>query len=381
MTDSEKRLCAPTRRGFLKGVAAAVGTAAVGLSSPHKVLSAPAVYPEGHPHAYRTSWECGCTGGPIPPKNSDHVVFRWLGTVNFEICYRDQIFLLSNYYDKAPILSASGDWRCPSLGFTAKDVDKATAIFLGHAHFDHMSDTAQVAKQTGAPVFGDKIVRDTLINQGINGSQIIEIKNGNIYQFDGVTVEVVHVYHSNWPSPAQGGKPIMPDASRTQWNALMTAEWNYPPLSDQALDEIDGAHERGSNDPSIQQYGTFAYLFTFGRNFTALMYDSHNPLLTTEFQALMARLGSVDIGTVGYQGGTAERLTEYVWPFVQALNAKYLWPCHNDATVTGREHVATQHIAQFAKNEWPDRHTIISLYREPVTFDIKEHKRISLEME
>jgi glyoxylase-like metal-dependent hydrolase (beta-lactamase superfamily II) len=32
------------------------------------------------------------------------------------------------------------------------DLKKATAIFIGHPHFDHISDAPVVAKQTGAQV-------------------------------------------------------------------------------------------------------------------------------------------------------------------------------------------------------------------------------------
>jgi L-ascorbate metabolism protein UlaG (beta-lactamase superfamily) len=294
--------------------------------------------------------------------------------VNFEICFRDQVFLFSNYYDKAP-QSLRGTWRYPDLGFAAKDVTRATAIFVGHAHGDHMSDTAQVARQTGAPVFGHRTVHDKLVTQGIDTGRVTQIKNGDVFNFRGVTVEAVHMYHSSLFNT------IMPSETVDQYRALMEAEWAHPPLTAEEKAEMAAIRAKGSRDPDIREFGTYGFLFTFGGGFTAFMYDSHNPVLTEEFQAVMARLGSVDVGTVGYQGGTAERLSEYVWPVVLAYQAKYLWPTHNDVTPTGRQHVAVQHLAQIAKNKFPDRHTIISLYREPVCFDIRKHKRISLDME
>jgi L-ascorbate metabolism protein UlaG (beta-lactamase superfamily) len=361
----------PARRGFLKNItAAAVGGAAAGIAP----ACAHFTHHAEHPHGYRTSWECGCTGGPVPHKSSHHVVFRWLGSVNFEICYRDQVFLFNNYYDKAP-QSLKGTWRYPDLGFAAKDVARATALFIGHAHFDHMSDTALVAKQTGAPIFGHKTVHDKLVTQGIDTGQITRIKTGDVFNFRGVTVEAVHMYHSSLFNT------IMPAESANHYHALMAAEWGYPPLTDEEQAEMEAIREKGSWAPDIKEFGTYGFLFTFENDFTVFLYDSHNSVLTDEFKAVMARLGSVDIGTVGYQGGTAERLSEYVWPVVLAYQAKYLWPTHNDVTPTGRQHVATQHLAQTAKNNFPDRHTIISLYREPVCFDIKKHRRISLDME
>lgn len=362
---------APTRRGFLKGAAvAAMGSfvGIIGKGCAHFTRN------KEYPHKYYTSWDCGCTGGPVPPHNSDHAVLRWLGSVNFEICYRDQVFLFNNYYDKAP-QSLRGTWRYPDIGFRAKDVNRATAIFVGHAHFDHMADTAQVAKQTGAQVFCHTTVHDKLISQGLKSNQITQIKKGDVFNFNGVNVEAVHMYHSALFNT------IMPSESVDQYHNLMEKEWGNPPLTEEQKSEIEAIRAKGSWDEDIKEYGTYGFLFTFGDNFTAFMYDSHNPVLTDSFKEVMKRQGSIDIGTVGYQGGTAERLSEYVWPVVLAYKAKYLWPAHNDVTPPGRGHVATQHLAQVAKNTFPDRHTIISLYREPVCFDIKKHKRISIDME
>jgi glyoxylase-like metal-dependent hydrolase (beta-lactamase superfamily II) len=88
-------------------------------------------------------------GGPLLPKTSETAVFRWLANANYEIDYRGQIFLFDTYYDRKA--------RNRPLGFTADQVKRASVIFLGHGHFDHMSDTVPVAAQTQAPVVGAPI--------------------------------------------------------------------------------------------------------------------------------------------------------------------------------------------------------------------------------
>src|SRR5438874_3303886 len=76
------------------------------------------------------------------PKDRNVIVLRWLATSNFELAYRGNVFLFDTYYDRVP----------PSrpLGFDFTKIRKATAIFIGHAHDDHISDAVTVAKQTGA---------------------------------------------------------------------------------------------------------------------------------------------------------------------------------------------------------------------------------------
>jgi len=100
-----------------------------------------------------TSYKPAVTGGPLPPADSDIVVLRWLANANFEFAYRGKVYLFDAYFDRTP--------RSHSLGFKAADITKAEAIFVSHAHFDHISDIGPVAKQTGAPVVGAPITAET----------------------------------------------------------------------------------------------------------------------------------------------------------------------------------------------------------------------------
>jgi glyoxylase-like metal-dependent hydrolase (beta-lactamase superfamily II) len=97
------------------------------------------------------SYTAAVTGGPLPPADSETVVIRWLGNANYEFAYKGKVYLFDSYFDRTP--------RSHKLGFTAADVKTATAIFVSHAHFDHVSDIGPVSRQTGAPVVFDYIER------------------------------------------------------------------------------------------------------------------------------------------------------------------------------------------------------------------------------
>src|SRR5262245_39171477 len=83
------------------------------------------------------SYKPGVTGGPLPPADSETVVLRWLANANYEFAYKGKVYLFDAYFDRTP--------RSHSLGFKAADVTKAEAIFVSHAHFDHISDIGPVA--------------------------------------------------------------------------------------------------------------------------------------------------------------------------------------------------------------------------------------------
>ena len=97
------------------------------------------------------SYKPAVTGGPMPSPESDTVVIRWLGNANFEFAYKGKVYLFDAYFERTP--------RAHQVGFTVADVSKAEAIFVSHAHFDHISDIGPVARQTGAPVVGAPITR------------------------------------------------------------------------------------------------------------------------------------------------------------------------------------------------------------------------------
>ena len=123
-----------------------------GLASAALLILAGAALAAEMPEACN-SYKPAVTGGPMPPPESDIVVIRWLGNANFEFAHKGKVYLFDAYFDRTP--------RAHKVGFTAADVLKAEAIFVSHAHFDHISDIGTVARQTGAPVVGAPITAET----------------------------------------------------------------------------------------------------------------------------------------------------------------------------------------------------------------------------
>ena len=95
---------------------------------------------------------------------------------------------LDAYFDRKP--------RSHSAGFKAADVKKAEAVFVSHAHFDHISDIEPVAKQTGAKVVGAPITSEVAQKLGVPASQIVTAKGGESLKFGDATLEVALAQHS-----------------------------------------------------------------------------------------------------------------------------------------------------------------------------------------
>ena len=89
----------------------------------------------------------GRAGGP------NDVRVAWLGTAGFAIEYRGTVVLVDPYVTRAPLASLLVSVR-PDTAAIARYIPRADAIIVGHTHFDHALDVPEIARRTGATVFG-----------------------------------------------------------------------------------------------------------------------------------------------------------------------------------------------------------------------------------
>ena len=295
------------------------------------------------------SWVPACTWGPVPT-GSELLVIRWLGNSNYEVSYKGQVILVDNFYNRGS--------RAPYVGFTPDQVKRADAIFITHGHKDHMSDTAQVALQTNAPVYGHQTVIDTLLKQGVPAQQLHAFNGLETFKFDGFTVQMVHIYHNI------GGKTLYRDAIK-----------DYTKPTPAQLAEEAAIDSRGSNSPDITLKGLFAFLFTFDSGFTFLGAESaaHPQGWTDQLKTAVKKHNSTfDVVAVPYQVGYAP-LTDIqtkTWPFIQLTNPRLIFPLHHDV-FPDFPMSPTEPLAQKIKEELPGSRFYSPLYREPLCFNVR----------
>src|SRR5215472_75177 len=188
------------------------------------------------------SYKAAVIGGPLPPPESDTVVIRWLANANFEFAYKGKVYLFDAYFNRTP--------RSHGLGFKAADVSKAEAIFISHAHFDHISDIGPVAAQTGAPVVGAPLTAETAKELGGPETQIVVAKGGETMKFGDATVEIALAQHST----------IQPGLIDIY---LSLYKNDSPPFSEAENQQIAEVRARGTFDPKVITEGTLAYGITF----------------------------------------------------------------------------------------------------------------------
>jgi L-ascorbate metabolism protein UlaG (beta-lactamase superfamily) len=315
-----------------------------GLASAGLTIAAGAALATDVPEACN-SYEPAVTGGPMPMEASDTVVIRWLGNANFEFAYKGKVYLFDAYFDRTP--------RAHKLGFTAADVSKAEAIFVSHAHFDHISDIGAVARQTGAPVVGAPITAETAKKLGVPDKQIVVAKGGETMKFGDATAEIALAQHSTI-------QPGLTDIYASLYRN------DSPPDSDEEKKELDRVRSLGTFDPKVITEGTLAYGLVFPSGFKAVLVGSAGPI-TPGVRALAEKLGPVDVAIVAYQvHAVADTQIGYTWPFIELFKPKLFLPAHHDANPPAWVDLGLEPLFDRIRANMPSTAFLAPLYRSPI---------------
>jgi L-ascorbate metabolism protein UlaG (beta-lactamase superfamily) len=291
------------------------------------------------------SYKPAVTGGPMPSAESDTVVIRWLGNANFEFAYKGKVYLFDAYFDRTP--------RAHNLGFTAADVSKADAIFVSHAHFDHISDVGALARQTGAPVVGAPITAEIAKKLGVPEQQIVVAKGGETMKFGDATAEIALAQHST----------IQPGLTDIYANLYQN---DSPPYSDDEKKELARVRSLGTFDPKVITEGTLAYALVLPSGFKAVLIGSAGPI-TPGVRALADKLGPVDAAIVAYQvHAVADTQIAYTWPFIELFKPKLFLPAHHDANPPAWVDLGLEPLFDRIRATMPSTAFLAPLYRSPI---------------
>jgi L-ascorbate metabolism protein UlaG (beta-lactamase superfamily) len=285
------------------------------------------------------------TGGPLPPADSDTIVIRWLANANFEFGYKGKVYLFDSYFDRKA--------RSHNVGFRAADVKKAEAIFVSHAHFDHIADIGAVARQTGAPVVGAPITAETAIKLGVQEKQIVVARGGESMKFGDATMEIALARHST----------IQPGL--TDIYAQLYSNDTRPNTAEERALTAE-VQSRGTFDPKIIAEGTLAYGFTLPSGFKAVLIGSAGPI-TDGVRELARKLGPVDVAIVAYQvHAVAETQISYTWPFIELFKPKLFLPAHHDASFGSWIDLGLEPLFTKLRDDMPGTKFLAPLYRSPI---------------
>jgi L-ascorbate metabolism protein UlaG (beta-lactamase superfamily) len=127
------------------------------------------------------------------------ISMRWLGAAGVEIRAESKTLLVD------PFFSRPGFWRLfwgkavPDRNLPAEKIQSADFILVTHSHYDHLMDVPEIARNTGAEVFGSRNTCEILTSVKMQGKQIHLIKVGDRLDLEDFSVQVFPAYHIKTP--------------------------------------------------------------------------------------------------------------------------------------------------------------------------------------
>jgi L-ascorbate metabolism protein UlaG (beta-lactamase superfamily) len=109
----------------------------------------------------------------------------WLGHAAFRLTMPDRRVVLIDPW-------LSGNPACPA---EHKHVDRCDIILITHGHGDHVGDTVEIARRTGARVVAMVEIAEWLSGKGIKNA--VGMNKGGTVNLDGIRATMVHAYHSS----------------------------------------------------------------------------------------------------------------------------------------------------------------------------------------
>ncbi|GAB4413654.1 MAG: MBL fold metallo-hydrolase [Bacteriovoracaceae bacterium] len=164
----------------------------------------------------------------VSPSWASELSFRWLGISGFILSDEKSTIVIDpaftrvspfKYIPGVEVESDSDEVQYWSARCQIKSID---AIFVNHAHSDHVIDAPALIKKFGGKLYGSESTLMIGRGQGLSENQMIKIDPGKTYQVGDFKIEVFHTPHGK-----HFGNTVLMDGDITSPLPAKTSAWNY----------------------------------------------------------------------------------------------------------------------------------------------------------
>lgn len=133
------------------------------------------------------------------------ITLTYLGVAGWSIESAGKTILVDPYFSRPNL---DGPIASDPAAVAKHAPARANAIVIGHSHVDHLLDAPAVAKATGAAIIGSDSTARVALALGVAKEQVLPIKGGEDYAFDGYSIRVIPGLHSALDHKQTSGRPI-----------------------------------------------------------------------------------------------------------------------------------------------------------------------------
>lgn len=132
------------------------------------------------------------------------VRFRWLGVAGIELVAAGETLLIDPFVSRQPLWRLLFGRAEPDAALVARHIRRAEAVLVTHAHWDHVLDVPEVARRTGAVVYGSRNTSALLRALGVPAGQTRTLTAGERLALGAFEVDVLPAEH-----PRILGRPVL----------------------------------------------------------------------------------------------------------------------------------------------------------------------------
>lgn len=133
----------------------------------------------------------------LKPLGPDEIAIRWLGTAAFEVRTARGALLIDPHFSRHDLWQLLSGPIAPDEARIDQDLPPADAVFVGHAHHDHLVDAPTVARKLGVPLYGSEDVARVARAAALPESQIKPLRGGERVAVGDMVVEAIASKHSD----------------------------------------------------------------------------------------------------------------------------------------------------------------------------------------
>lgn len=150
------------------------------------------------------------------------VGFRWLGVAGVELYADEAVLLIDPFVSRFPLRRAFSRRVRPDGALIAQHLPRADGVLVTHAHWDHLLDAPEIARQTGATVYGSANTCRLLALTGVPPEQCRQIAAGERFIVGPFTVTV-------WPARHVPllRRPVLQGPLRDRHRRRPLRPWDY----------------------------------------------------------------------------------------------------------------------------------------------------------
>lgn len=136
-----------------------------------------------------------------------NITFTWLGVAGFSLQSEGFTLAVDPFFSRPGLRYAAGGRPRPQPALAERYLPECDAILISHAHHDHLMDAPEIARRTGARLYGSPNSCRLARCLGLAAEQAWEVAPGEAFQAGPFRVEVSEGQHPRIPFYGAGELP------------------------------------------------------------------------------------------------------------------------------------------------------------------------------